>query len=93
MNRLWVDQKYCKGCLICVDVCPTGALGESGGINAKGYITPVEKDMKQCKACGLCELMCPDFAIAVESDEAADNEADEKRERDKYETGDDTNGI
>jgi 2-oxoglutarate ferredoxin oxidoreductase subunit delta len=65
MNRLWIDERYCKGCLICVDICPEKALKASEGINAKGFIVPAEGDMTRCKACGLCELMCPDFAIAI----------------------------
>jgi len=55
-----------------VDICPTNALQQSQGINVKGYVTPVEKDMNQCKICGLCELMCPDFAIAIEQVGEAD---------------------
>ncbi len=66
MNRVWIEERYCKGCLICVDVCPTKALKASQEINSKGYILPREDDMERCKACGLCELMCPDFAIAIE---------------------------
>ena len=65
MPRLWIDERYCKGCLICVDVCPTKAIASSGRINAKGYVIPVEKDMSECKVCGLCELMCPDIAITI----------------------------
>lgn len=66
MHKLWIDERYCKGCLICVEVCPTKAIVSSNKINAKGYVIPVEKDMNCCKVCGLCELMCPDFAIAIE---------------------------
>jgi 2-oxoglutarate ferredoxin oxidoreductase subunit delta len=66
MHKLWVDERYCKGCLICVEVCPTEAIASSDKINANGYVVPVEKDMSKCKVCGLCELMCPDFAIAIE---------------------------
>jgi len=66
MNRLWLDERYCKGCLICVDVCPTRAIKASEEINTKGYYLPKENDMSLCKHCGLCELMCPDFALAIE---------------------------
>ena len=66
MHKLWIDERYCKGCMICVEECPTKAIGSSDTINAKGYIIPVENDMAKCNACGLCELMCPDFAIAIE---------------------------
>ena len=65
MNRLWIDERYCKGCLICVDVCPTNCLKAFEEINAKGFILPIENDMSRCNACGLCELICPDFAIAI----------------------------
>lgn len=66
MYKLWVEEKYCKGCLICIDVCPKDALAPAREINAKGYILPVEEDMTRCRGCNLCELMCPDFAIAIE---------------------------
>ena len=66
MHKLWVDERYCKGCLICIHVCPNGALRASKEINLKGYLVPVEGDMDLCCACGECELMCPDFAIAIE---------------------------
>ena len=66
VRRLWVDERYCKGCSICVEVCPTKALESAREINSKGYLIPIERDMGRCKACGLCELMCPDFAIAIE---------------------------
>lgn len=66
MYKLWIEKRYCKGCLICIDVCPTKAITSAQEINAKGYILPREENMTRCKGCGLCELMCPDFAIAIE---------------------------
>ncbi|MBW1869733.1 MAG: ferredoxin family protein [Deltaproteobacteria bacterium] len=71
MNRLYINQDYCKGCLICVDVCPKQAIGASDRLNSKGYILPDEIDMSECSGCMLCEMVCPDFAIAVETDEEA----------------------
>jgi 2-oxoglutarate ferredoxin oxidoreductase subunit delta len=65
VNKLWVDERYCKGCLICIDVCPTKAIRPSEKLNSKGYRLPTEENMALCKACELCVLMCPDFAIAV----------------------------
>ena len=66
MNIIHVHPQYCKGCLICVAICPAKTIKPSEKINAKGYTLPVEGDMKGCKGCRLCELMCPDFAIAIE---------------------------
>lgn len=67
MNKLHINPRYCKGCLICVDLCPKHALKPSEKINEKGYILPKEGDMARCTACGVCEVMCPDFAIAIET--------------------------
>ncbi len=69
MNKLSINEKYCKGCLICVDVCPTKAIQPAEKLNAKGYCVPKGENMALCKACGLCVLMCPDFAIAVSGEE------------------------
>ncbi len=69
MNKLHVNPAYCKGCLICVEVCPTSALRPCQRINAKGYTLPEEDDMNRCTGCRLCETVCPDFAIAIETDE------------------------
>ena len=70
MHRLHVNTRYCKGCLLCVEICPKDAIVPSGTINAKGYVLPEEGDMNLCTACGLCELVCPDFAIAIEADKS-----------------------
>jgi 2-oxoglutarate ferredoxin oxidoreductase subunit delta len=67
MNKLHVNPKYCKGCLICVEACPSGAIRPCRTINAKGYTLPEAEDMGRCTGCGLCETVCPDFAIAIET--------------------------
>jgi 2-oxoglutarate ferredoxin oxidoreductase subunit delta len=69
MNKLHVNPTYCKGCLICVEACPTKAIQPCKAINAQGYILPEEDDMRRCTGCRLCETVCPDFAIAIETDE------------------------
>jgi len=69
MNKLFINPNYCKGCLICVEICPKKAIKSSEKINPKGYILPVENNMERCNGCKLCEIMCPDFAIAIEIDD------------------------
>jgi 2-oxoglutarate ferredoxin oxidoreductase subunit delta len=66
MNRLWVNEDYCKGCMICVAACPRHAIRASGRMNLRGHVLPEAEDMRRCSGCGLCEIVCPDFAIAVE---------------------------
>jgi 2-oxoglutarate ferredoxin oxidoreductase subunit delta len=76
MNRLSLNTDYCKGCLICVEVCPKQAIKSSGKINAKGHVMPAEADMSRCTGCQLCEIVCPDFAIAIGT-EAPESEGTE----------------
>lgn len=54
-----IREKWCKGCEICVEFCPTATLQMKGS-------TVVVKDVNLCNGCMLCELRCPDFAIMVE---------------------------
>lgn len=68
MPRIIVDDRYCKGCGLCVGVCPRGIIElDTSRITAKGYHPAriAEGSESQCTACGTCYLMCPDVAITV----------------------------
>ena len=60
-----VDRHYCKGCGLCVAVCPVKALQLGAERNHMGYHTPLA-DNDLCKLCKACELICPDVAIWLE---------------------------
>jgi 2-oxoglutarate ferredoxin oxidoreductase subunit delta len=67
-----VDKDRCKGCGLCVDVCPKNVLEISNGINAKGYFPAYQARPEDCIFCALCCTMCPDVAITIsEIEEAA----------------------
>lgn len=51
---------HCKGCPLCVNSCPVGALE----IDHTDHVHMT--DISKCIFCGLCEDRCPDFAIWVE---------------------------
>jgi len=60
---LVVNETWCKGCRICVDLCPTGVLAMVEAPDRwEGAIVKVVK-MDACNGCGICEVECPDFAI------------------------------
>lgn len=69
-----VDRQYCKGCALCVAVCPAGALRLGEERNHMGYHTPFADDAA-CKKCKACELICPDLAIWLEHDKREDDHA------------------
>lgn len=67
MAKLTFRTDNCKGCGLCVDVCPKKVLGlASDKINKRGH-HPVEAVRPDdCIGCGSCAIMCPDFIIKVE---------------------------
>lgn len=67
MAVLTFKTDKCKGCGLCVKVCPKGVLALSTTqINKKGH-HPVESVYpEKCIACAFCATMCPDCIIKVE---------------------------
>jgi len=60
--RIEINNRFCKGCGICVAFCPTQVLGMREG-------KVVVLKLEACTTCLFCELRCPDFAIAVHPQE------------------------
>jgi NAD-dependent dihydropyrimidine dehydrogenase PreA subunit len=62
---LVVNETWCKGCRICVDLCPNHVLAMIESPDRwEGAIVRVTA-MDSCNGCGVCEDECPDFAITV----------------------------
>ncbi|HEY76135.1 MAG TPA: 4Fe-4S binding protein [Thermoflexia bacterium] len=61
-----IDEDRCKGCGLCVNVCPVHILRlAEGRFNAKGY-RPVEvTDPEACTGCAMCATICPDVVFTV----------------------------
>lgn len=65
-GRVEFDEKYCKGCGLCVSVCPTQTLALSTDrLNEKGYRPSEAVNPERCVGCGNCAIMCPDSVITV----------------------------
>lgn len=66
MSYIIVDENYCKGCSLCVEVCPEKIIRLSQDkLTQKGYRPAELFDPEKCTACTQCALMCPDVAITV----------------------------
>ncbi|MDW7674981.1 MAG: 4Fe-4S dicluster domain-containing protein [Bacillota bacterium] len=59
------DQEKCKGCELCVSVCPKAIVHMSDTLNSKGVSYAKVEEMDKCIGCGFCALMCPDVIIEV----------------------------
>lgn len=72
------DYKRCRGCSICVALCPKKALAE-GPLQeiAKGLdAPPVLIDLDACAFCGMCVNFCPMGAFRMTIEEKADETAE-----------------
>lgn len=64
MNYIEIDEKKCKACYLCIEVCPKKLIKKGSKANSLGHFPVIFEDPdKQCLACGLCAIRCPDLAI------------------------------
>lgn len=68
-GKITIDRELCKGCYLCISVCPQKVIKTSDKLNQKGYY-PVEflekgNEGEKCIACVMCATICPDIAIEV----------------------------
>ena len=60
-----IEELRCKGCGLCVSVCPSGSIKLSETkLTPQGY-HPAEAVGDKCNGCGTCALICPDAVITV----------------------------
>ena len=67
-GKIVIDTEQCKGCGLCVTVCPKGCIVVSRQSNKSGFF-PAEATNAECTGCALCAIICPDVVIEVFRDE------------------------
>ena len=60
-----VNEEFCKGCGLCVSVCPRHALALAGRIDAHGFHPAHLEDQEGFTGCGQCALLCPDACFTI----------------------------
>jgi len=66
MGKVIINQDKCKGCSLCVEVCPKKILQlDTSKVNPKGYNPSACIDESQCIGCAFCATICPDVVIEV----------------------------
>jgi 2-oxoglutarate ferredoxin oxidoreductase subunit delta len=85
MPKVRVLTEYCKGCGLCVSVCPVEGLEFSDELTSLAVYPPRQKADVRCTGCLGCTLICPDAAIEVidveETSELQVNRATARRAR------------
>ena len=66
---VYIDKEACKGCGICISVCPKNILAFTKDLNQKGVPYPMMIDESKCILCRNCMIYCPDFAVVVKKDD------------------------
>lgn len=59
------DREKCKGCELCISVCPKKILALDSKVNEKGYHPAGITAQEDCVGCQSCAIMCPDCAISI----------------------------
>ncbi len=67
MPGITIDKNHCKGCELCVQVCPQKIIAMSKDITVRGYFYAQVHDPSRCIGCCICAITCPDVAIEVHS--------------------------
>ena len=64
-GRPEIDTNRCKGCGLCVAVCPEKILRLAESFNSQGHHFSQVFAEECCTACTSCAVICPDSALRV----------------------------
>ncbi|MDO7786417.1 4Fe-4S binding protein [Desulforamulus aquiferis] len=69
MSTVTFREERCKGCELCIIVCPEKIITLADHFNAMGFHPATVTEMDKCKGCAMCARMCPDVVIEVMKEE------------------------
>jgi len=67
LQRLIYNRDLCKGCYLCLNLCPSQVIVKSKERNRHDAypIAFEESSDRTCTGCGICSMICPDYAIRI----------------------------
>ena len=68
-GKIVIDMERCKGCGLCITVCPRNCIVISQESNKNGYL-PAQATNAGCTGCASCAVVCPEGIIEVYLEEA-----------------------
>jgi len=79
-GKIKIDIERCKGCGLCISVCPQKGIIISKSSNKAGYFPAQPVNKSDCTGCAMCAIICPDAVIEVYRE---DEKGEEKRKKSK----------
>ncbi len=67
MAKSNANTELCKGCRLCIQVCPKQAIIPLEDLNKAGYKI-IAINTAACIGCGMCYRMCPDYVFSIEQE-------------------------
>ena len=63
--EITIEERFCKGCGLCVDTCAQGKLHLKEKPDRRGIRTAAVRAQADCTGCLQCATICPDAAIEI----------------------------
>jgi 2-oxoglutarate ferredoxin oxidoreductase subunit delta len=63
-GKININIERCKGCGLCIMVCPKSSIVISEKSNKNGFF-PAKPNNTDCTGCGVCAIICPEAIIEV----------------------------
>lgn len=63
-----INKEYCKGCELCLGVCPRKVISMASEMNSRGQHYAHAAAMEDCIGCLQCADICPEAAIEIDEE-------------------------
>ncbi len=65
MRKIWIDEKLCDGCGVCIFLCPHGVFQLSRKLNKRGVMPAEVVNAEACDGCRYCDRGCPFLGLCT----------------------------